>query len=135
MGNYIVSYMELHLKTFTLNHLQKNQSPPPPPFSLYVLHFSSVTFFPSFFPLSLVSITPFPPSDILIHFSFICIFCSFASSLPSWPWSRSPDLLALGYQMVCLAEGFELTLTAADPILPQTPGGLGVNRLLKQVER
>lgn len=41
--------------------------------------------------------------------SFICIFCSYISSLPSWWWSRGPDLVVLGFQMVWLADGSELT--------------------------
>lgn len=51
------------------------------------------------------SLSPFPPCRISPSLSFICIFCSYISSLPSWWWS----LVVLGFQMVWLAESSELT--------------------------
>lgn len=126
-----MSYIELHLHTFTLSNLQCSQlsvlsqepstschnkvysqpcyRKPSLPYFLHLHRFSSVTIFLSHFPLCLIFIIPLPPCRISPSLSFICIFCSYISSLPSWWWSRGPDLVVLGFQMVWLADGSELT--------------------------
>ena len=39
--------------------------------------------------------------------------------------AAAPDLVVVGFQMVWLAERFRADPSAADPVLPQTPGGPG----------
>lgn len=57
------------------------------------------------------------------------------TSLPSWWWSRSPRPSGRGVPDGLAGRRFRTDPSAADPVLPQTPGGPGGNAYLKQDER
>lgn len=124
----MVSYIELHSQTFTLNNLQwssvLSQRPSPSchnkVYSQPCYRKSFLPYFPSspsfliYYHLSLsLSSLPHlhypPPSSALL--SLICIFCS----LPTFPrclrggGAAAQTLVVVGFQMVWLAEGSELT--------------------------
>lgn len=72
---------------------------------------------------SSLSLVPSRWAGSLSHLHLLLF--TYISSPPCWRRSHGPGRVFVGFQMVWLAEGSELTPSAADPVLPQTPGGFG----------
>lgn len=148
----MVSYIELHFQTFTLNNLHwsrssvRSQRPSPSCHKVYsqpCYRKSFLPYFPSspsffiYYHLSL-SLSSLPhlhyPPPSSPGFSLICIFCSLPT-FPSWWWSHDPKPSGRGVPDGLTGRRFRTDPCAADPVLPQSPGGLGGNTYLKHDER
>lgn len=93
-----VSFMSLQS---VLSALLQNVVPPLFPFISIISHLS-----PSFSLTFLFASSSLSPSLLAAPLSHLHLLLSTYVSLP---WSRGPDLVVVGFQMVWLAEGSELT--------------------------
>lgn len=72
--------------------------------SLHLHHLSSITVFLSHFPLCLIFIIPLPPRQVLSHLHLL--LCTYIFLVVC---ATAQTLVVVGFQMVWLAQGSELT--------------------------
>lgn len=105
--------------------------PPLFPFISIVSHL-----LPSFSLTFLTASSSLSPSLLSASLTHLHLFLpTFISSPPSWWWSRGPRPCGRGVPDGLAGRRFRTDPSAADPVLPQPPGGPGGNTILNQDER